>query len=77
MSSNALCAHVLTVSWIEPMSCTSIATPIPVIESVKREIDAAQSEHYLDARYTVITNVSAKHQQGPSGFRGTPYHTRY
>jgi hypothetical protein len=27
MSTNALCAHVLTVSWIELMSLTPIATP--------------------------------------------------
>jgi hypothetical protein len=27
MSTNALCAHVLTVSWIELMSLTPIASP--------------------------------------------------
>ncbi len=27
MSTNALCAHVLTVSWIKLMSLTPIATP--------------------------------------------------
>jgi hypothetical protein len=59
MSTNALCAHVLTVSWIELMSLTPIATPNL---SKKKEVDAARSEHYNNASYTVITKVSAKHQ---------------
>jgi hypothetical protein len=50
MSTNALCAHVITVSWIKRMSLTPIATPnlSRDTESVKREVDAARSEHLDD-----------------------------
>jgi hypothetical protein len=81
MSINALCAHVLTVSWIELMSLRDSHPYCKIrnTKSVEREVDAARSEHYHHnarlASYTVITNVSAKHQPGPSGFRGTLYHT--
>jgi hypothetical protein len=75
MSTNSLCA-VCTCPHSE-LDWTDVSYPYHNTESVKRNVDAAQSGHYQNASYTVITNVSAKHQPGPSRFRGTPYHTRY